>query len=171
MSDTNHYGSWQLQHEFIESYGTFYASLLNDVLGLLDGVSNRTKTIHEARIEAIARFRSVMEENLPACHKTVAAYRAGVAEQEAEEAKRRVENMERQERIREAEAKFQKESIERADRAHRIAKETEERESKEHRQQFDAAQRALQAEKDRNEAEQAAELERRLLAAVDGDAE
>jgi hypothetical protein len=82
-----------------------------------------------------------------------------------------VENMERQQRIRDAEAAYQKRAIEAADRAHRIAKETEEREGKEHRQQFDAEQRAIQAEKDRNEAEQAEALERRLLAAVDGDAE
>ena len=62
--NTNHFGSWQVRDEIIESYGVVPASLLNDILGLLAAVNDRRKSHHEARTEVITRARAVLDEHV-----------------------------------------------------------------------------------------------------------
>jgi hypothetical protein len=166
MSDTNHFGSWKLQDEFTECYGA-YASMLNDVLGLLDAVSNRTKSIHEARIEAIARFRAVMEENVPACHKTVAAYQATAAAEQAEATRVSVLAYERREKLRLAEEQFQRDATAAHDKAQRDAYERSQEEVRAHRERFAQDERDRQSAIDQKTKAEAEDLERRI-AAVEG---
>jgi hypothetical protein len=166
MSDTNHFGSWKLQDEFIECYGA-YASMLNDVLGLLDAVSNRTKSIHEARIEAIARFRAVMEENVPACHKRVAAYQATLAAEQAEATKVSTAAYERREKLRLAEEQFQRDATAAHDKAQRDAYERSQEEVRAHRERFAQDERDRQSAIDQKTKAEAEDLERRI-AAVEG---
>jgi hypothetical protein len=168
---SNYLGSSSEREALLEQYPAHLVEWLNEVMGIVERVESRGITANEAKVLLKQRFVAIAQEYLPECAERIAAYRARVAAQEADEARNRDAYHNLLQQRRDADAAYQRRAKEAADRANRAAKETEERESKAHREQFDAEQRAIQAEKDRNEAEQAEALERRLLAAVDGDAE
>jgi hypothetical protein len=163
--------SFSSSHEreaFVEKYGELHSGILEQCLGIITATANRVLSETEARTKALAIFEELMQRHVPACHATVAEYQAKVNAHQKAEADARVAYMDRQERIRAAEAKFQQESAEAADRANRAAQQEEARQAKEYRQQFEAEQRMKQAEKDREEAERAEALEKRLKQSVAG---
>jgi hypothetical protein len=157
---------WTEHESFIEQYGQFFSSILEEVLGLLTALERHTLSGHEARLKARTRFEQLMLEHVPSCRATVAAHQKKVAEQSAREASARADYFQRQQKLQLLHEQQQRELADAQDRARREAKQKEEREFIEARDRLAEAERQTQAERDRKAQEASAEAER-LLAQFD----
>lgn len=150
------------QAAFLEQYGEFFAGLLDEVLGLIE---HGRLMPHQAKLQAKARFVTLMAEHVPASHKAVAKYQARVAAEEEEKTRLAVEYEARRQRLKQAEQTRQQELAAQSEAKRYGAYLQSRQDEKDQREKFAQEERARRDELDRKNREAAAEAER-LLAAI-----